>query len=237
MTNQPHGFIYSLSDPRTAHVKYIGQTINVEKRYNLHLFHSKQGRARTHKEKWINGLLNDNLKPEINILWQGDVSLLDQKEIEYIALFKSFGAKLTNATLGGLTTRGRKCSEETKLKFREMFTGKLLRPPITEEEKRKASERQKNFKHTEASKKKLSIARKGKPSHWSFTEMPEHFKRNISEIGRKTSKGIFATKDGIEVYYPSTVVAEKETGCDRKTMRQVANGTYKQCKGYIFRWV
>src|SRR4029077_1889840 len=103
-------------------------------------------------------------------------------------------------------------------------------------EKRKAFERQKKFKHSEETKRKISSIRKGKPSPWSFTEMPEKYKRNIADIGRKQSKGIIAIKDGIEVYYSSTVIAEKETGCDRKTMRKVANGIYKQCKNCVFKW-
>lgn len=41
---------------------------------------------------------------------------LDFKEVEYIKLFKSIGAKLTNATEGGRGIRGFKQSEESKNK-------------------------------------------------------------------------------------------------------------------------
>lgn len=231
------GYIYTLSDPQTEEIRYVGQTVNVEKRYALHLFHSKNGRARTHKEKWINSLMAEGKKPLIEIIWKGDYSLIDEREIYFISLFKLFEQRLTNSTNGGKTTSGRPCSEETKKKLSEKHKGVYLRPPISDAEKLAASIRMKGFKHTDKSKKLLSEARKGKPSFWTYNEMPQDDKERIANIGRESSKQIIAIKNNTETIFPSLVEAEKQTGCDRKSMRMVANGVYNQCKGYKFKFV
>jgi hypothetical protein len=118
-----------------------------------------------------------------------------------------------------------------------MFSGKCLRPPITQSEKEAQSQRMKDFKHTDKSKKLLSEARKGKPSYWTYNEMPVEYKARLAEAGRSLSKQIMAIKDGKEQIFNSTVEAEKITGCDRKTMRMVANGIYQQSKGYNFKFI
>jgi group I intron endonuclease len=235
--NNRIGFIYTLSCPDTELVRYVGQTVDVQKRYNLHIFHSKNGSAKTHKEKWINTLTNEGKKPLMEIVWDGNTSLLDQKETEFIALFKSFGAKLTNATMGGTTTRGRKCSEETKQKFREIFTGrKNPNYKMSEEGKKSFLEKRKNFKMPEEAKRKLSEARKGKPSFWSTNLMSADQIERLILLNKVKAKRIVAIKDGVETVYDSTQDAAKATGCDRKTMRMVARGIYKQCKGYQFKF-
>lgn len=226
------GFIYTLSDPRTEIVKYVGQTTDLNKRYNLHLYHSKNGRCRTHKEKWINALINESVKPAIDVIWQGDILLLDKKETEFIALFKSFGSKLTNATFGGLTTRGRKCSEETKEKMRALMLGRCLRPPITEAEKIATSIRSKGVRPSLETRRKISESRKGKYNNQFSDETRKIAAKNSAKA---TSKSVIAIKDGVEQFYPSQIEAERQTGVDRKTMRGVLNGTYKQSKGFTFK--
>jgi hypothetical protein len=221
------GFIYTLSDPDTGLVRYVGQTVDVSKRYGLHLFHSKNGRARTHKEKWINKLMADGKEPVLEVVWEGDANKLNTKEIQYIALFKSIGARLTNQTYGGETTRGRKCSEETKERFRKMFLGKCLRPPISEAEKIAIGNRSRGIARTIEEKRRLSENAKSRP--WNS--------ERISNLGRAASKPILAYKDGRQYFFASTKEAESLICCDRKTMRMVANGIYKQCHGFYFKWV
>ena len=56
-------FIYTLSDPITNDVRYIGKTNDVKFRFNDHIKKSKNNK--THKDKWISSLLNKGLKPLI----------------------------------------------------------------------------------------------------------------------------------------------------------------------------
>lgn len=227
------GYIYTLSCPFSGLVKYVGQTIDLQKRYNLHLFHSKKGRARTHKEKWINKLLASGQKPVLEVVWEGDVSHLDKKETEFIALFKSFGAKLTNATLGGLTTRGRKCSEATKQKFRELFTGKYLRPPMTDEERKAASLRRSNgWKPTPEAIEKMRQSKTGKPGR----PLSEENKQKFIAKALMLSKPIIAVFNGVEIEYPSIKEAARQTNTDKTSIQRFLKCKRKSVKGYQFKY-
>lgn len=231
-------YIYTLSDPTTGLVRYIGQTAHTGRRYYLHLFHSERRSTKTHKEKWICTLLAKGLKPEMEVIWEGGTKESDKKEEEFISLFKSLGANLTNATLGGKTTRGYKHTDETKKKISEMFKGRKVPFEVNDDWKRKCKEGGRIMIHTEESKRKISESRKGKPCFWSTNPMPEAQRLRIKEAGIVyCSKKIVAIKDGVETEYYSTKDAERKTGCDRKTMRMVANGIYKQTKGYTFKFL
>lgn len=57
--------VYSLSDPRTGKVRYVGCTVNLNNRYRAHC------RPRYHSKlhcMWIASLLTDGLKPTLSIL-------------------------------------------------------------------------------------------------------------------------------------------------------------------------
>lgn len=93
-------FIYALSCPLTSNVRYIGKTNNLNKRLSSHLCKSNLKKT-THKNNWINSLLNKNMKPIISIL---DIVPIDEWEFWekfWIELFKTWGIKLTNSTNGG----------------------------------------------------------------------------------------------------------------------------------------
>lgn len=53
--------IYGLIDPRGNRIKYIGQTIDIERRYKQHCSPKKK----TKKDEWIRELLNDGLIPAL----------------------------------------------------------------------------------------------------------------------------------------------------------------------------
>lgn len=61
--------IYTLLDPITLKVRYIGRTKNsLEKRLGEHISKSRLNYNNTHKSNWIKGLLQQNLKPIIRKL-------------------------------------------------------------------------------------------------------------------------------------------------------------------------
>lgn len=94
-------FIYSLNDPKTNYVRYIGKANNVEKRFERHLKEAIKFKEGTHKIVWINSLLKILLKPTLTII---DEVLIDEYsfwEKHYISLYKSWGFDLTNGTEGG----------------------------------------------------------------------------------------------------------------------------------------
>lgn len=91
-------FIYSLEDPITNEIKYIGKTNNLKIRYSNHLC----GKDKSYKKNWITSLKNKNLKPLMKIIDRVPESEWEFWEIFYISLFKSWGFKLVNGSLGGL---------------------------------------------------------------------------------------------------------------------------------------
>lgn len=78
-------------------------------------------------------------------------------------------------------------SEHSKLHWKLDYDercGALKEHPVSEETKRKISERKKGYRHTDEAKKKMSEAKKGKPSNLKGKHLSEETKRKISESGK-----------------------------------------------------
>lgn len=104
--------IYSLLDPVKEEVKYIGLTSRtLDTRLQEHLTID----CRYYKGNWIISLKKKGIQPIIELL-EDNLTINEAivKEKQYILLFKSFGATLTNLTKGGDGISGYKHTEETK---------------------------------------------------------------------------------------------------------------------------
>lgn len=134
-------YIYTLTDPISKEVRYIGKTKNIEKRYYKHI---TENRNNTYKEQWIVGLKKKGLLPIIEILDIVDEDNWMFWETWWILIFKSWNIKLTNISTGG---EGGPLSDETKNKIRLSKIG---------------SKGRLGTKNTEESKLRMSIDRKGK---------------------------------------------------------------------------
>lgn len=97
--------IYVLRDPFTHEILYVGKTTkSLTERLEQHLY-CATGRGRkkgkTPRDKWIRRLAKKGVAPTIEILeavtgdWQ-------ERERYWIKYHKTYGAKLTNSTIGGL---------------------------------------------------------------------------------------------------------------------------------------
>jgi group I intron endonuclease len=110
--------IYSLNDPITLEIRYIGQTIDMVTRLYGHI----NDKHKTHKVNWIKSLKNKGLKPTINLIQEVPNEEASKWEIFYISFFKNCGFDLTNLTDGGEPgnfKKGHKHSPETRLKIKE----------------------------------------------------------------------------------------------------------------------
>ena len=171
--------IYTLSDPITNEVRYIGQTKHsLEERLRGHL----KGKGKTYRVHWINSLKNKGLVPNIELIEEVDKSIGSQTEIYWISMFRFWGFNLTNLTDGGETSTTKNIirSEEWRKNIR---IGKL----------------NSDFKYSEESKLKMSESAKKRGVNSKGSQLSKHnltdedvskIKELIRNRGCKTLKKI-----------------------------------------------
>ena len=109
-------FIYTLADPVTKEVRYVGKTVKtLSQRLTGHIYSSKK--ESNHRANWIKSLLRVGRKPLIEYL---DICSWDESqklEIYWISQFISWGFNLINLTEGGEGNLGGNISVENKRKL------------------------------------------------------------------------------------------------------------------------
>lgn len=119
-------YIYTLSDPITDEIKYVGATKDIKKRLKQHL----KDKRRAVFILWIKTLRHSGYAPVHHII--DEVSEDDWQfwEQHYISLYKSWGFNLINIALGGIGPTGvsRKQTEETKRKLSTILHGRKFSP-------------------------------------------------------------------------------------------------------------
>lgn len=109
-------YIYTLSDPITNFVRYVGKTNNPKQRLASHICLSSN--HNTHKYNWIKSLKTNKLKPIMDIIDTFDNEIeCNIFEIYWISQFKSWGFKLCNHSHGGEGNYGMIVSEDTKIRI------------------------------------------------------------------------------------------------------------------------
>lgn len=165
--------IYALDDPRTGRTRYVGWAYDVRKRLEAHIRRAR--REKTHKANWLNFLAATGLKPALRILESGTESWADA-ERRWIARYRSDGADLTNATVGGEGITGMRFSAETRAKMSAAKRGRKLSPEHVEKVatanrgKRRAPDviekiqaKRKGFRHSEATVARIADKLRGRP--------------------------------------------------------------------------
>lgn len=92
--------IYTLSDPETNTIRYVGKANNLRKRLKGHC----RDMSETHKTHWIRNLQSRGLNPiieEVENLGQCAVSEWQEAERFWIESFRQMGFPLTNSDAGG----------------------------------------------------------------------------------------------------------------------------------------
>ena len=95
-------FIYTLEDPITNEIRYVGKTNNLKVRYSNHLVE----KAKCHRKNWIKSLKNKGLKPIMKVLDAVPEKEWQFWEIFYISLLKTWGFSLVNGSAGGMGNNG-----------------------------------------------------------------------------------------------------------------------------------
>lgn len=187
-------YIYTLSDPFTKEVRYVGKTNNLKTRYYNHLKASRK----SYLSSWIKNLKSKQAKPIIEVVDECELNDWAFWEKHWISQFKTWGFKLTNLTDGGEGINGFSHSDFTKSKMSDSRKGKSTTWSIgkapwnkgkiySEEERMKMSEQQKGKKHSEETKNKFSENRKG-ISHNEEWNKKISQKLSQVQLGKKRGK-------------------------------------------------
>jgi hypothetical protein len=105
--------IYTLSDPLTNEIRYVGKTYrDINIRYKEHISDANKSRkCKTHNSKWIKCLIKKETYPIIEELDVVDGNGV-QSEIYWISQMRAWGFNLNNLTDGGDGLVGYKLTEE-----------------------------------------------------------------------------------------------------------------------------
>ena len=162
-------YIYGLIDPMTDQLRYIGKSVNVNRRYRRHI--TERFLHDSYKDRWIRKLINENNQPELLIIDKVQENEWKFWEQHYISYFKGIGCLLTNGTNGGdqpPSTKGRRHKESSKLKMSRSKIGKTI-PWLNDGRLR-----------TESHKQNLSKSLKGRASPNKDKKLTEDWKKNLS---------------------------------------------------------
>lgn len=149
--------IYVLIDPRSNEVRYVGWSSDVRARFGAHLREAK--RARTHKERWIAGLLAAGLRPICEVVETGLGEGWADAERRQIADYRAAGARLTNATDGGDGISGYRATPEYRARLSAMRKGRPASPASVEGARRFWTGR----KHTADARENMRRAQRAYP--------------------------------------------------------------------------
>ena len=180
--------IYSLSDPITNEVRYIGKANELYTRIRRHIQTSRLN-CNTHKNAWLKSLIKNGLYPKVCIIEKHQSNIyLNEAEIKWISYYHNNGGNLTNGTLGG---DGGILSETILGKMKET---KRLNPQVgwwkdkklSQEHCKNISEAKKGLVVSDKTKVKLSESHKGLNT-WSKGRKQSKKtieKRRISQTGK-----------------------------------------------------
>lgn len=183
--------IYALLDPKTKQVRYVGVTrFSLARRLGGHIQSALKANSNLHVHNWIRKI---NRKPIIQLIEIVSFSVWAEKEIWWIAYYKSQGCKLTNSTIGGEGACGTVPSKAARRRRSEFMKGNTRRKRGT---KSKASTKKKiskslignkralGYRHTEESKAKIAEAIRKRAIEHPQTHTAKT-KRKLSKIRRE----------------------------------------------------
>lgn len=211
--------LYTLKDPITNIVKYVGYSKNPKRRLWEHLRDAKKG-LKTHKSFWIKSLLDIQQVPIMNIIkvceCHEDILI---EEINLIKTLKEKNIQLTNLTNGGDGRNG------FKLPVNHPFLNYNLGRKMSEDSRRKLSNSRKGITFTDDHKEKLSLKKIG-------------VKRSIESINKQVltrSIKIEVIIDDVHYIFDKKKDAVEFTGVNANQIDKLISENKKSKKGYIFK--
>lgn len=115
--------IYSLIDPCSGEVRYIGWTTRPRSRLHVHLSNARRGET-YYVSRWIARLLSEDKQPIMQIIATGKGAGYAEAEQQWIARYRAWGCRLTNLTDGGDGAIGYRHSAKSKERMSSAKKGK-----------------------------------------------------------------------------------------------------------------
>lgn len=219
--------IYTLSDPDTLEVRYIGKTVSkISYRLAAHISETKANKSKSYRNSWISGILKRGKKPIIELLETVDNSLWRDYERYWISQFKTWGFDLVNMTDGGDGATNQIRTQESINKFKKTISKMIASGEIDYSERaKKISKSSIGKKLSEETKLKLRNINLGK--------------KYSDETKRKKSKGGVLQYDlnmNLVGEYKSLSHAQEETGFLRGNISSACTNRLKTYKKFIWRY-
>lgn len=250
--------IYKLTDPKTNEIRYIGQTTKkLSQRLSSHINKSKNSPNKTtHKNTWIKSLINEGLKPIIDLIEVVPDNMWKEKEKYYIKKYKELGENLLNLSEGGDSGSmpgGKRVwnSEMDFNEWRKKISESHKNRFISKEEREKIGEKCREThlgrKRSDETKKKISDNKIGDKNPMFGKKHSEERKKQISEFHKgkvlsdetkkkigdsKIKKPVIQKNKNGEIIKIYSSVWEIRTTTNFKNVGKVLKGLMKHCGGY-----
>jgi hypothetical protein len=186
--------VYTLTDPRTNEVRYVGWTTNLPRRFREHLSEGRRRHSQSRKHTWISGVIADGFLPIATVVEEGMGPEWEAVERKWIAAYRALGCELTNETSGGNGMLGRVIAPETRKKISATKRARGIPPESREriiagsrgkkyspERVKKAADARRGWKQTPEAREKIGAFNRGRK------QSPEHIAKTIA--GRKAKGG------------------------------------------------
>lgn len=167
--------IYVLVDPRTDCIRYVGQSVNPRARLKAHCSEAKREQHR--RARWILGLLNIGLRPEVVVIEEVAADQADDAERFWIASLLAAGAKLVNTDAGGGTIPW---TNELRERVRRANLGRV---PTAQARANMSAAQRARAPFTAEHRERISTSKKGQPGTYGHLgcQHSTETKRKISD--------------------------------------------------------
>lgn len=255
-------FIYTLIDPNTNEIRYIGKSNTPRKRLYDHINECNTNK-KSHKISWIKTLLDKGKRPTIEIIDEIYTTEWEFWEQYWISQFKTWGFNLTNITAGGAGCKYKRTCD-TKQKMRKAKLGR--KQSITQRYNKSISVRKyaaENPNYNKSSDKhhiisKEDLYKKYIVENLSLNKCASYFNtskytifRNITEFGfqkdtEQWKEQLISNPKKIVLQYDfnDKLIKEwfglksiqEELGLNKSNVAHCCKGETKSCGGFIWKY-
>lgn len=215
-------YIYTLRDPITREIRYVGKSDNPKQRLSEHIRKSKY--TITYKNRWLQTLKQKNLIPIMEIIDIVDKNNWGDSEKKWISYYREEGFNLTNLTDGG---EGGNFGEKVNKKISEKLKGRIY----SQETIKLMSESAKKRKLTDEGRKLLSEKRKG-------SKNPMFGKKQSIYLIESKYKSVIQYDLNYEFIreWKSLKECSESLNINRNSIRMVCNNQRKTAGGYKWKF-